>query len=69
MIVVTQWFSPNVTPVHVGDYEREYTNGIGRFLDRWDGSKWILLDDRGNSVGRAMVLRRWRGLVSTKEPG
>ena len=37
-MTVTQWFSGDEKPVHIGLYERQYDSG--NYIEYWDGLEW-----------------------------
>jgi hypothetical protein len=66
---LTPWFPPEVKPVHVGQYQRDYDDlddddPCTLMPDLWDGEHWVILDRDGNFAVRAATDMRWRGLAS-----
>lgn len=59
---VTPWFSGHTHPVRVGEYDRQFTDGVFRML--WDGLVWRHKEDyppHWRQVGDYPV---WRGLAA-----
>lgn len=60
----TEWFPADVKPVHVGVYERDWSNAPElppiEWFDRWDGVTW-----RYGRTGeyQGCANRQWRGLT------
>jgi hypothetical protein len=52
---VTDWFPPDVKPVHIGKYECQVCGDGGQH--KWDGENWVFND--GTHVGFNF---HWRGL-------
>lgn len=62
---LTDWFAPDVSPVHVGMYQRDWGDFytvIGS-LDYWDGKCWFIGAAGGPSKIPATNNKRWRGLA------
>lgn len=61
MSKLTDWFPPEVKPVHVGFYEsiafRHYDE---LFILYWDGTEWLLKDLTESCLVQD---REWRGLA------
>ena len=67
---MTDWFPPDVKPVHVGVYEIKLSEYNFEVYSYWDGSRWcfacINVDDAFSLKHRETKLfqkRYWRGLA------
>ena len=65
----TRWFSPNVIPIHDGQYEvecRPLWNGDERVIDRMTFSRgdWFHMDGERSECGGPSSGLRWRGLTA-----
>ncbi|VWC95648.1 hypothetical protein BLA39750_02203 [Burkholderia lata] len=57
---LTDWFPPDVRPVHAGWYDRDYDPPK---RDYWDGEAWRYGFGAGFSALPALDLLNWRGLA------
>lgn len=61
---ITEWFDPEVSPIHIGWYEREWDlDYLAQDLDWWNGQYWEYGAGNGLHQGRAINDKRWRGLA------
>jgi len=63
----TDWFTPDVKPVHPGVYQVKSVTNIP-FYRKWDGTKWFAGASDVRNASRATQVagwdRSWRGLAS-----
>nr|DAH83238.1 MAG TPA: hypothetical protein [Caudoviricetes sp.] len=67
MTAVTQWFCPEIDPVNVGWFQRDYGDGDNacatEHLDWWDGEQFFFgIDGEVTPVVSGLKLP-WRGLA------
>lgn len=64
----TDWFPPEIKPVHVGGYESIPSRAASVYADlraRWDGKCWRWV----NSGKKCLIQsRKWRGLAEKPQP-
>jgi hypothetical protein len=64
---LTDWYPPEVDPVHVGFYSRQYGDGSDQDPgilrpDYWDGKAWRYAQDCEVTGDITLCRRPWRGL-------
>jgi hypothetical protein len=66
---LTQWFSGDVKPVHIGVYERRLKFTTDVYYSLWDGENWQWLywtvKDAAASAGAPSAFQNlpWRGVL------
>lgn len=69
---MTDWFPPDIKPVHSGVYQTEFAAGRGDLgYSRWDGVHWryqyLSKAIAAGSEGIGSQNKRWRGLATKPE--
>lgn len=69
---LTKWFPPNVNPVHVGVYERQYHLSSWRTYCLWNGNSWLWPEISPSDAALCTTestyqLLPWRGLAEKPE--
>jgi hypothetical protein len=60
---ITPWYPPEINPVYVGWYQREYEYDQAIELpDYWTGQKWLVGNGDGTYSDREPRVLPWRGL-------
>lgn len=67
MTALTQWFAPEIDPVHVGWYQRDYGDGYNAAAtahhDWWNGTQFMAAFDGEVTPCPAVTGLPWRGLA------
>ena len=68
--MLTEWFPPHLNPVHVGFYQRDYSDCfITSIPDYWDGKYWLIGRKDGQAIERTSYRLPWRGLKTAPNGG